>query len=128
MKHLFVPNDIAKKLKEKMFDEPCLAYYSGSDLEDKTLYTFTTFSIGSSIHRNGIEGFDKSYTFSAPIHQQVVDWLRDKHNIVIESTTWVEVTTWMIRNRMSNETVWNSAIKDYYEGYNKAISEALNRI
>jgi hypothetical protein len=84
MKNLFVNNDIAKKLKEKMFDEPCLAYYSGSDLEDKTIYTFTTFSIGSSIHRNSIEGFDKSYTFSAPLYDQVVSWLESK-NIFFDS-------------------------------------------
>ena len=27
MKHLFVPYEIAKQLKEKGFNEPCLAYY-----------------------------------------------------------------------------------------------------
>lgn len=69
MKHLFVPYEIALKLKELGFDETCLAIY----------------------HRNGDISFSKTIAHNeyygqecmAPLYQQVVDWLRDTHQLQI---------------------------------------------
>ncbi len=132
MNHLFVSNQIAKQLKEKGFDEPCLAYYSGSDLEDKTLYTHTTFSIGSSIHRNGIEGFDKSYTFSAPLYQQAIDWLREKHKLFIIlncTNTKYPNGNWECEVSRNNDREYGHfGFETHHEALNKAIDEALKLI
>lgn len=75
MKKQFATYEIALKLKELGFNEECLGYY----------------------HVN--EGYTKGYAFCysentrtsdcsvlAPLWQQVIDWLRDKHDIVIEIT------------------------------------------
>lgn len=68
MKKEFVTYEIALKLKELGFDEPCLAsyYHAGRHLD--------------------IDEYIKhgEYTLLAPLWQQVIDWIREKHNIHIE--------------------------------------------
>jgi len=120
MKNIFVPYELAVIAKEKGFNEKCINYYSKIDKQ-------LSYSMDGVVMLK-VDDFNSTNHVSAPLYQQIVDWFRKNHNIAIEPTTWVEVTTWMVRNRMTNETIWNNAIKDYYEGYNKAIEEALKLI
>jgi hypothetical protein len=72
---IFVPYNIALLAKQKGFDEPCVAYYW------KDVLTTTCnqeeddyWHINSKLAANEI---------AAPTYQQLVDWLREKHNTVI---------------------------------------------
>ena len=69
MKEQFVPYEIAKQLKEKGFTEPCFGIY------DKNGYLYTKGSIYSYL--------DDETNIIAPLWQQVIDWFRDKHSIMI---------------------------------------------
>ena len=67
MIHLFVPYELAVKLKEKGFSDRCLAYFSDG-LINYTLAFQTDVT-------------DK--IILAPLYQQVIDWFRETHNLVI---------------------------------------------
>ena len=67
MKHLFVPYELALKLKEKGFDEQCLMVYESKD-------SLIPESEAGSNYTN----------VDAPLYQQVQDWFREKHNIHIK--------------------------------------------
>lgn len=80
MKNLFVPYEIAKQLKEKGFDEPCICVYKKGVkktvypvLSNEPSYPFKTV-------KNTQTG---SLHFSSPLYQQVIDWFEEKHNIII---------------------------------------------
>ncbi len=89
MEYLFVSPEIANQLKEKGFTNPCLAYHTSVD--------------GIRIHPNintdyGINSYPTMYcaeinkdgtptkgVMSAPLYQQVINWLLDKHEIDIDT-------------------------------------------
>ena len=68
MKKEFVTYEIALNLRELGFDKPCLATYH------KDLHTiipiFAKFT-------------NQKHILKAPLWQQVIDWFREKHNILI---------------------------------------------
>ena len=63
----FVPYELAVKLKELGFDEPCLGYYSNVE-----------FVFGN--HTNNVM---QRFRYSAPTIAEVVMWLYEKHDIYI---------------------------------------------
>jgi hypothetical protein len=65
MKEQFVPHEIALKLKEKGFDEPCLGYFD-------PLYKKLV------IWENGSTNSTSNWVY-APLWQQVIDWLEREH-------------------------------------------------
>ena len=72
----FVPKEIALKLREKGFDEPCYGYYhrDGGD---------NSFEVCG----NGDRDFQNSknqYRVAAPTIPQVLKWLREEHKLHIE--------------------------------------------
>lgn len=75
MNHLFVPYELAAKLKEKGFDEECFKAYRNSDGEEYLM------SLG--IWRNGSPHDNHPEFAAAPLYQQVVEWLRVVHGINI---------------------------------------------
>lgn len=79
MNHLFVPYDVALKLKEKGFDEPCFGtYYSNGELD---WLKYKDCQVKE----------PKSFC-SAPLYQQVFAWFREKHqlspNIIRKDNAW----------------------------------------
>lgn len=78
MKHLFVSYEIAKTLKEKGFNEECIAYYLGS-LE------FRGTEHDLVLVENEINKLENNWktTISAPLYQQVIGWFREKHGIYL---------------------------------------------
>lgn len=81
MKHLFVPYEIALKLKEKGFDEPCFGYF----IENSPNYVYHD-TIHSNVWNNFTgatqpESIDK---LKAPLYQQVIDWFREKQIWIVE--------------------------------------------
>lgn len=78
MKHLFVPYELALKLKEKGFDEECFGNYDcWSKKEPARLMTnIYPYFLGQEYAKR----FDKTCIL-APLYQQVIDWFREKHSI-----------------------------------------------
>ena len=92
LKDLFVSKEIAIKLKEKGFDEPCLAVYRGGSLYfDKMISGYlcdlsdnTDFSTNSSLDNFLVNKTDENYWITAPMKNQVIEWFRDNHKILIQ--------------------------------------------
>lgn len=120
MKHLFVPYELALKLKEKGFNEPCLTYY----YPDKEL---------SDVFRGGVLNSKcADVHVAAPTHQQAVDWFREKHGLHIE--VWFDSTqtdgfpyTYQIY-KGSEEFNKGTFLETYYDALNEAIEHALELI
>ncbi len=122
MKHLFVNYETAKKLKEKGFDENCLAYYG---FENNLLPIDTDFHSFREV-KDGI---------LCPLYQQIIDWFREKHNININlfhhatSQTYGYRITGKWDEKTSGIIVDNYFIKlSYYSALDAAIEEALKLI
>ena len=141
MKHLFLPYEIALKLKDKRFDESCLASYK--------IRTYSVFKEGE-LYNNPPD--DKN-SISAPLYQQVIDWFREKHDIIIQVDIYynpyqldTKLYEWSISNKANNYdgvienavsrigVKWQDKLEAYklyhyyYEALNKAIEEALKLI
>ena len=92
MTDTIIPYELAKYAKSLGFSEPCLYWYADSELvsEDEILYHIRNGS-GLFYDYNAADIQDitvnseneKVIPTSAPTHQQVIDWLRIKHNIRI---------------------------------------------
>ena len=107
MKEQFVTYEIALKLKELGFNEPCFGYYKpikdwmmkGNKFNSEPhfhgcnwpnnestfyfMYVQNSFGDRDSIVKNS--EFTKAIkNIAVPLWQQVVDWFREKHNIIIE--------------------------------------------
>ena len=81
MKQQFVPYEIAIKLKEKGFNEPCLANYC-----DKDLIPYRGYPDEGDEDSNFSTTINENITslwVTAPLWQQVIDWLSIVHNIHI---------------------------------------------
>lgn len=146
MKDLFVPYDIAKQLKEKGFDEPCWAWYNIPDNDIRYCYSEQRSPITNSQEDWNAKRENREVEIiGLQIYQQVVDWLREKHNILIT----IELLRFAYDSEKDNihypdnifkykiiklDTWFSSYIenthqdKDYYEALNKAIKEALKLI
>lgn len=88
-----VKYEIAKLLKEKGFDEPCLRYYSNLNLFTDKYKDWNNHTIGNtSMHKR-----NANY-YSAPTIAEVVMWLYEKHGI------WITVEPFLRREK--NELVY----------------------
>ena len=74
MKEQFVTYEIALKLKDLGFDEPCIAYYFNryGDVE-----LFSEFVID---HSKRVFYTHSEYETIAPLWQQAIDWFLKKNN------------------------------------------------
>ena len=114
MKEAYVSFEVAKLLKEKGFDEPCIKHW---DCDDYSLYSANDIPISNSELR------DNEYNgVSAPTHQMACAWLRGKGihiavlyqckfkswERIIQSSTGVE---WSIGGFSSHDEAIESALK-----------------
>ena len=72
MKNEFVSYEVALKLKELGFDEPCLCAYDKNEMLYHSHKTDKLFTILNS---------NLSNQCSAPLYQQIFRWFREKHNL-----------------------------------------------
>lgn len=120
MKNLFVPYEIALLAKKNGFNEGCLAIY---DSFDNGLHTWR-------VNDTLVKPSDIPNSIVAPIYQQLIDWFRIEHDILI----WVETATYvnMFNYRYYIETYDNKAegmkTNNYYEALNDAIKKAFKMI
>ena len=124
MKKEFVPYEIAIKLKEKGFNLGCLAYFVNDQFRLKKYL--------SSKDANYNSDFTIGNLFSAPLWQQVIDWFREKHNLII----WVEARygfekkyLWFIHfDVLIKDDIFDLHIEKYEEARQAAIEHALTLI
>lgn len=74
MTDLFVSYELAKTLKLIGFNEPCLGFYNNN-----TIQLWSGKLHIANVKNNQI----KQNFFTAPLYQQVIDWFRETHNLVI---------------------------------------------
>ena len=125
IEELFVPYELALKLKEKGYNEPCLSYYDSRGIQQIGTFDFTT-----------IDGYKESVAALAPLYQQVVDFLREKHDIQINIEwnkfypntpyVWSIRPTW--RDQLLQPYGYSGFSSDYYNALTRAIEEALKLI
>ncbi|MBK7362647.1 MAG: hypothetical protein IPJ01_10165 [Micavibrio sp.] len=145
LKDLFVSKEIAIKLKEKGFDETCLAVYRGFDLYfDKMICGYvsdlsenTEFSTNSDLNRYDINKKEDTYWITAPMLVQVIDWLREKHNVELGSPKNIifnggkrhfRVSIYKIGETKKGLLQELSGFNEYYEALNTAVEQALKLI
>jgi hypothetical protein len=132
MKHLFLPYELALIAKEKGFDEDCIAMY----FKTSKKLSIDSKNLLSNKICSGI---------TAPLYQQIIDWLLEKHQISIEPQINPDLR-WIIdfvpnilltHEGSGNFTFFTGSKKlnnDYqgfntkYEALNKAIEEAFKLI
>lgn len=133
MESLFIPYNLALKLKEKGFDEECLAYWSEGFLYLKT----------SSGLEHGIKNQDLYHTkFLAPLYQQIIDWFREKHKIIPSVDRYLDKDKLYYKafiqysngscstalHSENNPSHSSFAFNSYYSALTKALEEAFKLI
>ena len=115
MEKLFIPYELSLLAKEKGFDEQCLALYT---------YTKERILIKTFIKQDEANLFFGG--ISAPLYQQIIDWFREKYNIIIVINQSKQDNSWYCHiNRNSKCECAIHDIEFYYEIYNKAIEETF---
>ena len=127
MKELFLPYPIALSLKELGFDEPCLAYYTNR-------YAGGTL-VPVAVHQHegmGISGDENSrfkdqryWAVTAPLIDQAVEWLIEKHGLYVESRFWDGKQWFEIYSTMDKEE--NMEDSHYYSSRREAVLSGLTK-
>lgn len=160
IENLFVSYEIAKQLKEKGFKIPVARYYRSDGLlvvnsehsEVEREYHFTADDFNENWNKEGwVIGKDggmcfgckldnvKYFTpYSAPTHQQVVDWLRENHSLSVSVLPYKN-------NEDKIELCWYHAVtiigiydifcnaeslgasSENYGSYNEALNEGIKQ-
>lgn len=146
MERLFVPYNIALKLKEKGFDEPCLSSYWTEDGGNNTSHPYKEGDLELVSKPNLLENIithpEHWINFSiggehiadccvmAPLYQQVIDWFREKHSIYINVhlTSFDEKKEIRLYQYVVESLISSKKYNNYYEAFNKAIEKALKLI
>ena len=119
----FAPYKIAKQLKDKGFNAPCFGFYVLNHKE-----------VIISELRDELSGI-----ILAPIYQQITEWLREEHNIIIEiqldQTSNIKFCIEIIKfNKFADFQKIDIPIeswklfRNYYEALNQSIQESLKLI
>ena len=111
---LFVPYELAVKLKQLGFDEPCFGYWNIDPYLPNPTF-------------NLVKPFDHEWCIPAPLYQQAFRWFREKYNL----KSWIEEYT---KNKYIYE-IRPHRITDYKEGeiyvyaaYEEAEVACLNKL
>lgn len=124
MKEQFCSYEIALKLKELGFYEKCVASYYTYDIKNfsKGKYDYRgKFEFDYSTEDQYIVNSNETYYVSAPLWQQVIDWLREEHNIHLYLPKSVYGGYVYVVDSKYSDTIYN----DYYDAREQAILKAL---
>jgi hypothetical protein len=128
MKDLFVPYELAVKLKEVGFKVPCLAYcriINGEETELEMNPTSGSLYDWNTSH---------DILISAPLWQQVIDWIREENKIVVEihqlhNSKYELIYTWHVySDSLILTQKIDSADKLYYRCLQSGIEKAIELI
>lgn len=124
MEKEFVTYEIALKLKELGFDEPCFGYYTESRL----------LHLGGRLGSIDDVTINKKYvddicqndnTCLAPLWQQVIDWLREEHDVIIDVAKIFNGTD---SCHFAINLEWEYFSGTYYEAREESILKAIELI
>ena len=121
MKEQFVTYEIALKLKELGFDEDCIGrFFMGIFQQEFSPENYPYKEVNS---------------FHCPLWQQVIDWLREKHNLCIEiqcPQRELSFYSWTIHKPLTidseefSPTVYEDGFtNDYYKSREQAILKCI---
>ena len=121
MEKEFVSYEIALKLKELGFDEPCLTYYYELTSNLRT-------HLGVDINNAWTYSGNKKLGFTlAPLYQQVFRWFRNKYGIDFNINTiysrYNENTSKKYSGFIDNKTVFTNV--GFYDTYEEAQKECI---
>ncbi len=126
MENQFVPYELAVKLKELGFNEPCLKAWGKTYASDKE------YKLDEDYCTHNWNEYNKVY--SAPLWQQAFDWFREKHNIIGETLvfaiSWIEKDKWAYQWRIytyENRDNWECS-PDEYKTYEEARLACLEKL
>ena len=130
MQKQFVTYEIAKKLKELGFDEPCFGFYNEiCEDNDKAncsgkFQNMCGWVLGRE-NTNDLSSHD--FLIVAPLWQQAIDWLREKHNIWLcpQPKVTDKICFFIFKG---SEYIYSAYELSYEEARQKAIEEALKLI
>ncbi len=137
MENLFARYKTAKQLKLKEFNEPCLAFYVKPYRDNNHVDFRYNYEKQGLFFKHNSDEEAKSYNdpdckCSAPLYQQVVDWLRDTHKIHVAASPFpvYDGRYGYQFSRQSMPSGWTPHFKGttHYEALEKAIEEALQSI
>ncbi len=149
MKELFVSYELAKLLKDIGLDEPCFGYYTpmkkwmmegnkfnpephfhgcnwaNSDNTFYFMYKQNSFGDRDAVVKNS--GFTKAiHNIAVPLYQQVVNWLRQIHEIEIiiltDDTFHENQFEFSVYKTWSNKRLLHD---NKFDTYNEALDEAI---
>jgi hypothetical protein len=141
MKNMFIPYELAVKAYEKGFEIKSYGigwYYKRRSTGD--IHGLDTFYIDTNQNIQQWESIDEP--IEAILYQQILDWLREKHNLniwLIENPytqgNGSGMYEWNIKPRMVKNQplpqpkgLGSGCGTEYYEALNNAIKQALNLI
>ena|SRR6185503_14556890 len=127
-KTLFIPYQMAILAKQKGFNEPCLAFFTGNNEQIQIDDSFvTTNSQLTRIHKIRTRGGEvERLLIAAPIYQQLIDWFRQTHKIYIYVTVGSEyLQIWGV---FTNYEAKKGYDVDYYEALTHALNAAFELI
>jgi hypothetical protein len=138
MENQFVSYEISLALKELGFNERCLTCYSDEsilqniyNIEEKEFYNYYEISGYSELYNTHEDAFpsnsetNNNYV-AAPLHQQVLDWFREEHNIIVE--VWYDNTQddgfpWLYEIYVNNKEHDHEGY--FYDTFKEAREEAI---
>lgn len=125
IKNQFVTYEIALKLKELGFDEPCLAYYSNK-YGDIELFSEFTLDHSKTVFYNYSE-----YETIAPLFQQIIDWFREKYKLYVNiepkiTKEWEFSISELNKGLLfGNKSLYINKNLDFYKAREQAIFKAI---
>jgi len=124
MEKEFVSYEIALKLKELGYNEPCLTYYYELT---SNLRTHLAIDVRNAWTYSG----NKKLGFTlAPLYQQAFKWIREKHNIDISINTiyskYNENTIKQYSGVIDNKTMYTNV--GFYDNYEEAQLAGLQKM
>lgn len=144
MKHLFIPYELATELEALGFNEPC--FYAWCEIGGWNMYKnehepidyilktdgnpFGTFFIGKNWNKEIVPNTKSKIQCSAPTYQQVIDWFREKHNMLVfvDTTTDFSGHTPTVESKNKGHFRVGGQYTDYYAALTAAIQEAIKLI
>jgi hypothetical protein len=113
-----ISKELAIKLKEIGFDEPCIAEFRGMDIQPVSqLDNHFNYSKNSEIST------ETNYWLSAPTYEQVKVWFMNEHLIFIN----IICHTWLHSFYGEVETADSMVDTDIVNDYHKAFEDSINK-
>lgn len=127
----WIPFEIARILKEKGFSEDCIYHYKVNESYPESHTTVPTFEIREHFGRNHNT---LPTRVSAPLYEQALRWLRDKHNAHVVPSPKIMWPDNMVGGEYHvtiyiNDTIINDdGVRDYEESLHFGILTVLEKI